>query len=83
VTDLMIVPVGQPTPQQKPPVDPLDFDTVLSHCRWCWGQHPGACPYIKIVEWHPSGQVARVVLAERPDHIDKIVYPGDEEEQAT
>jgi hypothetical protein len=72
-----------PTAQAKPETDklgtPLD---LLTSCRWCWGQHPGACPYIKVAEWHPNGQVARVVLKERAQHEGLIAYPGEEESDA-
>lgn len=52
----------------------------LSHCRWCFGWHPGACPYIRITEWHPNGQIARVVLKERPQQEQVIIYPEETDE---
>ena len=68
-----------PTPQEKlQPELGGSFD-LLSTCRYCWGQHPGACPYLKIIEWHPTGKIARVVLKERRAHEALIVYPGDDQ----
>lgn len=79
---LLTAPKGEPTPQERTRDElgsPLDF---LSTCRYCWGQHPGACPYIQEIRWHPSGQIARVLLKERPDHESKVIYPGDEDHLA-
>jgi hypothetical protein len=73
------VEVPAPTPQERQRDELGSPFEILSTCRYCWGQHPGACPYIKLVEWHPSGQIARIVLKERPDHEKLVVYPGDEE----
>ena len=53
---------------------------ALSTCRWCGGMHPTACPYIKIAEWHPSGQLARVVLKERVAQEKAILYPYEDDE---
>jgi hypothetical protein len=75
----LIAPKGEPTPQERS-IDELGGPLeVLSSCRYCWGQHPGACPFIRRVEWHPNGQVSLVVLKDRPDHEKLIVYPGEEE----
>ena len=54
--------------------DPLE---VLSHCRICSGRHPTICPYLRVVEYHPSGQVARMVIEPREDLKRAIVYEGE------
>ncbi|HEV2036899.1 MAG TPA: hypothetical protein VGU71_22335 [Candidatus Dormibacteraeota bacterium] len=74
--------VPAPTPQEKQHQELGGPFEVLSSCRWCWGQHPGACPYIKQVEWHPNGQVSRVLLKERAQHEKLILYPGEETDDA-
>lgn len=85
-----LVPAGSPDEAAaadvaSPVKNPLDLEATLSTCRWCWGRHPGVCPFIKVVEWHENGHVARVVLKERTRHEDVIVYPddADNEDQET
>lgn len=69
-----------PTPQERPTDKDGGPLEALSTCRWCGGMHPTACPFLKIVEWHPTGQIARVVLKERPELEKAILYPFEEED---
>jgi hypothetical protein len=79
-TDVEITPTGEPTKQER--VVALDGGPLeaLSSCRWCGGMHPTACPFIKIAEWHPNGQLSRVVLKERSELEKAIVYPFEDDE---
>lgn len=72
---------GEPTPQT--PQRDVDGSplALLSTCRWCGGMHPTACPYIKVAEWHPTGQLARIVLQERPALVQAILYPFETDEE--
>lgn len=77
---LAILPEEAAPTRQARPTDkdggPLD---ALSTCRWCGGMHPTACPFIKVAEWHSTGQLARVVLKERPELEKAILYPFEQE----
>ena len=77
----VLAPIGEATKQVKSTDELGSPFEILSTCRYCWGQHPGACPYIKVVEWHPSGQIARVVLKERPEHEKQVAYAGEEDDE--
>jgi len=77
----------EPVPEEAAPTKqarPTGLDgsplEALSTCRWCGGMHPTACPYIKVAEWFPNGQVARIVLKERPELEKAILYPFEEDE---
>lgn len=72
-------PVAVPTPQARPTDKDGGPLEVLSTCRWCGGMHPTACPFIKIAEWHPTGQLARIVLKERVDLEKAILYPFEDD----
>lgn len=73
--------IAAPTPQEKPRAADGGLED-LSHCRYCYGYHPGACPFVRIIEWHPNGQVSRVVLKDRLDQEKLIIYPGEEADEA-
>jgi hypothetical protein len=52
-----------------------------NRCAHCLGSHLRACPRVVSQEWHPSGELAKVVFD--PDFYDKykdcdwIVWPED------
>ena len=73
--------VAAPIHQEKPTDKDGGPLEALSTCRWCGGMHPTACPFIKIAEWHPSGQLARIVLKERVDLEKAILYPFEEDSE--
>jgi hypothetical protein len=76
----LLAPQGEPTKQERPTDKDGGPIEALSTCRWCGGMHPTACPFIKIAEWHPTGQLARVVLKERVELEKAILYPFEEDE---
>lgn len=59
--------------------DPLE---ILTHCRICSGRHATICPFLRVVEYHPNGQVARMVIEPREALKEAIVYPEDEDSEA-
>lgn len=76
----LLAPHGEPTKQERPTDKDGGPLEALSTCRWCGGMHPTACPFIKIAEWHPTGQLARVVLKERIELEKAILYPFEEDD---
>lgn len=83
----LVAPQAEPTKQvvevgaDGAPLGPL------ATCRFCGGLHPTICPFITIAEWHPGanghlGQLARVVLEERPEQKKAIHYPFEDDEDA-